>query len=286
MGQGSPLCSVSCEGRAEEERFALRQRNTPTPGQDSQSSQLWGGRGHDAAWGQRGHTQSGQRSSCAGRGPLGAAVAVLSGSSFPRNPLGATLGIPGNTVLGATALHLETARPRAEPQPRGSQGRGTGPRPRVGPPGRPRCGAVEGPAQETPPPAVPGQTADPSVTAPCGRTPPSAFHAATALRCPPRRTGLHARHRAAPVPIKLSTPRNHRSRFSGAGSSAGRCGPMPEPPGRAAKPAVRRALLRSAPRRADCTVREGEGPGAAGPAGGGAAPEHAVRFDCSWRRRG
>lgn len=113
----------------------MRQRNTPAPGQDPQSSQLCVGVGRDS-----GVTQSGQRSSCAGQGPVGAAVAVLSGSSFPRNPLGATLGIPGNTVLGATALHLETARPRAEPQPRRSQGRGTGPRLRAGTPGSPDVG--------------------------------------------------------------------------------------------------------------------------------------------------
>lgn len=40
-----------------------------------------------------------------------ARIAVPSGSSFPRNPLGATLGIPGNTVLGATARQLETGHP-------------------------------------------------------------------------------------------------------------------------------------------------------------------------------
>lgn len=40
-----------------------------------------------------------------------ARVAVPSGSSFPRNPLGATLGIPGNTVLEATARRLEMVHP-------------------------------------------------------------------------------------------------------------------------------------------------------------------------------
>ena len=45
------------------------------------------------------------------RGWWTARVAVPSGSSFPRNPLGATLGIPGNTVLGATARRLEAAHP-------------------------------------------------------------------------------------------------------------------------------------------------------------------------------
>lgn len=40
-----------------------------------------------------------------------AQVAVPSGSSFPRNPLGATLGIPGNTVLEATARQLEMVHP-------------------------------------------------------------------------------------------------------------------------------------------------------------------------------
>lgn len=44
-------------------------------------------------------------------------VAVSSGSSFPRNPLGTRLGIPGNTVLGATARQ---PIPR-EPQLRRSQ---------------------------------------------------------------------------------------------------------------------------------------------------------------------
>lgn len=54
-------------------------------------------------------------------------VAVPSGSSFPRNPLGATLGIPGNTVLGATAWQLETAHPVGSYSPWKSCQQGTGP---------------------------------------------------------------------------------------------------------------------------------------------------------------
>lgn len=43
--------------------------------------------------------------------------AVSSGSSFPRNPLGTRLGIPGNTVLGATARRPIPWEPQAAEEP-------------------------------------------------------------------------------------------------------------------------------------------------------------------------
>lgn len=71
-----------------------------------------------AAGGQQGRgsgsTISHTRSLASGEDVQGwrrAQVAVPSGSSFPRNPLGATLGIPGNTVLEATAWRLEMVHP-------------------------------------------------------------------------------------------------------------------------------------------------------------------------------
>lgn len=43
--------------------------------------------------------------------------AVSSGSSFPRNPLGTRMGIPGNTVLGATAQQPIPREPQPEEEP-------------------------------------------------------------------------------------------------------------------------------------------------------------------------
>lgn len=108
----------------------------------------WGNSRDAAAAPTISHTQSPADSEDA-QGWRRARVAVPSGSSFPRNPLGSTLGIPGNTVLGAMAQRLETAHPA------GSHSLQKSRQPRYGPAG----GIVSG--------SLHGEVGNPARAAPC-----------------------------------------------------------------------------------------------------------------------
>lgn len=209
-----------------------------------------------------------------------ATAAVLSGSSFPRNPLGALLGIPGNTVLGATALHQETARARREATASGGArdkvwghawGLGAG----VGTPQM--CGGT----LSSPGNPSPQRLGDDGC--PLGSQPPAREHwwwpftlllPFGALLEGWVSAGPHARHLAILAPVKVSASSDSPGRFFGTGSSAGHtalwCRTL-------AKGKMHPAGVGWRQRKGTDTAGSSRQPGQAGTAGGSAASATAGR---------
>lgn len=287
MGQGSPLCSVSCEGRAEEERFALRQRNTPTPGQDSQSSQLCGGGGgHECCVGTAGsHTERPEEQLCragaAGSRGRRALRVQFSQESLRRyvgdswkycswghgsapgdspTPSGAAAPREPGTRYGAAAA---SGTPRAAPM-RDGGGTGPGNAPSRG------AGADGRPLGHSPLRADAAQCLSRRYSPSVPSTKDGAARASPSRPCTNK--AVDSKEPSEPF---LWGGEQRRTLRADAGTAR---------PCSKARGAPRSAPLRSA--QGGLHRAGGRGAGSSGPAGGGAAPEHAVRFECSWRRRG
>nr|XP_013033999.1 uncharacterized protein LOC106034406 [Anser cygnoides]XP_013034001.1 uncharacterized protein LOC106034406 [Anser cygnoides]XP_047920663.1 uncharacterized protein LOC106034406 [Anser cygnoides] len=246
MGKGSFHSSTPLQGEGGEEEptkstdssggFSFGRRTPPASAQDPQPLTGHQQGGGTEGWepcvaevlrGDKGDVAAARGGDVQGSDWGRAAAAVLSGSSFPRNPLGALLGIPGNTVLGAMALHQEMARPRGEPRHPEEPGTRYG----VMPGGWEwgwapnRCGAAHSPAQEIP---VPKDRGDDGC--PLGSQPPAREHRwwpfilllpFGALLEGWVSAGPRACHLATLAPIKVSAPSDSPGRFFGAGGSAG-----------------------------------------------------------------